>query len=211
MKTKKTIYHLIVDKSGSMSDCIDRTIEGFNEQLKSIQRMCDQYPEQDIAIGLTMFNHQVQTLYHQTAPTVVKPLTVKNYCPDGTTALLDAIGMSVDQLMAAKNESERTIPTTVVVVVLTDGYENASVRYRLADIRSKIAELESTGQWTFSFIGATLDAAEVAEQMNIKRQNSYVFDKANMQSGVFSRLSANLDIYLDKKRKGGDLGNFIEK
>ena len=33
MKTQKTIYHILVDKSGSMSDCIDQTINGFNEQI----------------------------------------------------------------------------------------------------------------------------------------------------------------------------------
>jgi hypothetical protein len=211
MKTKKTIYHLIVDKSGSMSDCIDRTIEGFNEQLKSVRLLADRYPEQDITLGLTMFNERVQPLFYETAPDVVRPLTVKSYWTEGSTALLDAIGETVTYLQQAQVRSEQSVPTTIVVVILTDGYENASSRYRLPDIRSMIAGLEETGKWTFSFIGATLDAVDVAEQMAIKRHNSFQFDKSEMKSQVWDRLSNAVYSYIDKKERGEDLGDFIEK
>lgn len=54
MKTQKTIYHILVDKSGSMSDCIDQTINGFNEQITKIREMEVEFPEQLMTIGLTM-------------------------------------------------------------------------------------------------------------------------------------------------------------
>jgi hypothetical protein len=211
MKTKKTIYHLIVDKSGSMSDCIDRTIEGFNEQLKNICLLANKYPEQDIAIGLTMFNDRVQPLFYETAPEIVKPLTVRSYWTEGCTALLDAIGETVTTLQQAQVRSEQFIPTTVVIVILTDGHENSSSKYRLQDIRRMISGLEETGKWTFSFIGATLDAVHVAEQMAIKRSNSVQFDKSEMKSKVWDRLGIAMDSYMEKKDKGQDLGDFIEK
>ena len=53
MQKQKTIYHLIVDKSGSMGDCIEQTISGFNEQVSKIQQLQTEFPEQDLSIGLT--------------------------------------------------------------------------------------------------------------------------------------------------------------
>ena len=59
MQKQKTIYHLIVDKSGSMSDCIEETISGFNEQVNKIQQLQNEFAEQDLSIGLTTFNNEV--------------------------------------------------------------------------------------------------------------------------------------------------------
>ena len=56
MKTRKTIYHLIVDKSGSMMDCVDNTINGFNEQVNRIKDKALEFTEEDITTGLTTFN-----------------------------------------------------------------------------------------------------------------------------------------------------------
>ena len=53
MKTQKTIYHILVDKSGSMADCIDQTINGFNEQIAKIREMELEFPEQQMTIGPT--------------------------------------------------------------------------------------------------------------------------------------------------------------
>jgi len=98
-------------------------------------------------------------------------LTNKTYRPNGSTALLDAIGLTVariesDIAMAKSKE----IDATAVIVIITDGYENASSLFNLAMIRSTISRLEESGKWTFSFIGATLDAVDVAEQMAIKNK-----------------------------------------
>ena len=63
MKTRKTIYHLIVDKSGSMSDCIESTINGFNEQVNKIKSSALEFPEEEITMGLTLFNDYVDQTY----------------------------------------------------------------------------------------------------------------------------------------------------
>jgi hypothetical protein len=76
----------------------------------------------------------------------------------------------------------REIPTTFVVVILTDGFENSSRNYTLEDIRTIITRLEATGNWTFSFIGATLYVVDIAEQMSIKRQNR--FHRSRMVTSV---------------------------
>jgi len=207
---KKTIYHLIVDKSGSMSDCIDNTINGFNEQVNRITQLEKEFPEQEITIGLTTFNNQVNHHLFQGNPTGVKKLSRETYQPNGGTALLDAIGITVGRIENDTDIGNRENGTTAVIVILTDGDENSSKSFKLEDIRNLIERLEKTGNWTFSFIGATLDAVDVAEQMSIKRQNSYSFDKSQMNEVVWDKLSNSMHGYFDKKKSGRDLGNLFE-
>lgn len=211
MQKQKTIYHLIVDKSGSMSDCIEQTISGFNEQVNKIQQLEKEYSEHEITIGLTTFNHEVYHHFFQSPPAAVRKLNTDTYRPDGTTALLDAIGMTVSSIENEIQYHSNQSNTTVVLVILTDGHENASRMFKLHDIKKTISRLEETGRWTFSFIGATLDAVDIAEGMAIKRSNSFVFDKANMKDGLFDKLSNSMDRYLNKKSNGRDLRDLFSE
>ncbi|MEB3123867.1 MAG: vWA domain-containing protein [Snowella sp.] len=208
MKTQRSIYHLIVDRSGSMSDCIEATINGFNEQLNRIRGMESEFPEQEIKVGLTLFNDTIDHI--SMAETVAKMpyLSKRNYVPNGSTAFLDAIGQT-STLLAEREGSRSGLPTTFVVVVLTDGYENCSRMFNLEQVRAMIQRLEATGRWTFSFIGATLDAVDVARQMSIKAQNSFHFEKDSMKSEVWDKLSTSMRGYFSKKRSGKDLSDFF--
>ena len=209
MEKKKTIYHLIVDKSGSMSDSIENTINGFNEQVNRIHKMEKEFTEQEITIGLSTFNQENYNHFFQCPPSAVRKLTTESYRPDGLTALLDSIGLVSTQIEKDIKEQSEKIDTTVVIVILTDGHENSSRLFKLEDIRKMISRLEETEKWTFSFIGATLDAVSVAESMNIKSQNSFAFDKKDMKKEVWSKLSDSMENYLSKKRKGDDLSNLF--
>ena len=209
MEKKKTIYHLIVDKSGSMSDSIENTINGFNEQVNRIHKMEKEFTEQEITIGLSTFNQENYNHFFQCPPSAVRKLTTESYRPDGLTALLDSIGLVSTQIEKDIKEQSEKIDTTVVIVILTDGHENSSRLFKLEDIRKMISRLEETGKWTFSFIGATLDAVSVAESMNIKSQNSFAFDKKDMKKEVWSKLSDSMENYLSKKRNGDDLSNLF--
>ncbi len=124
--------------------------------------------------------------------------------------MLDAIGITTAQLEKDQQEANRTIPSTVVVVILTDGYENSSREFNMSDIRKMISRLEETGQWTFSFMGATLDAVDVAEQMAFKRQNSMSFDKRTMKNEVWDKLGSSMSLYFEKKRTGKNIDNLFE-
>jgi hypothetical protein len=210
MSRQRTIYHLIVDRSGSMSDCIDATINGFNEQINRIRSIAMEFPEQDIRIGYTIFNFSIDMPAVAQDLNTISPLSRSNYVPTGSTALYDAIGKTTLQLEAF-TDHHSDLPVTYVVVVLTDGYENASQMFTLQNIRSMISRLEATGRWTFSFIGATLDAVAVAAQMSFKTQNSFSFEKREMNAAVWHKLSDSMEHYLHKKRKGKDLSNLYDK
>jgi hypothetical protein len=210
MSRQRTIYHLIVDRSGSMSDCIDATINGFNEQINRIRSIAMEFPEQDIRIGYTIFNFSIDMPAVAQDLNTITPLSRSNYVPTGSTALYDAIGKTTLQLEAF-TDHHSDLPVTYVVVVLTDGYENASQMFTLQNIRSMISRLEATGRWTFSFIGATLDAVAVAAQMSFKTRNSFSFEKREMNAAVWHKLSDSMEHYLHKKRKGKDLSNLYDK
>ena len=197
MKKRKTIYHLIVDKSGSMSDCIDSTINGFNEQVNRIKLKGLEFEEEEITMGLTTFNNHIDHHYFQSNPSTIQLLN------------LDAIGDTITQI-SIQTQSSR-LPTTVVVVILTDGHENASRLFNLVKIRNMISSLEESGKWTFSFIGATLDAVDVAESMSIKKQNSFSFEKGEMNNSVWNKLDKSMNNYFEKKKTNRNLDNLFEE
>jgi uncharacterized protein YegL len=204
MTKQKTIYHFILDQSGSMSDCIDATLSGLQEQRDNIIRIAKEFPEQEIRVGLTVFNQDVQIIY-QNMPTENFPSIQKiEYRPSGSTALLDAIGLSITQV---ENQISRD-GDTAIIVILTDGYENASRFYSLVQIKNLIKSKEDSGKFTFSYLGATLDALDIAEQMNIRRDNSSYFEKSMMKDDVFNKVSNSINDYMDRKRKGENLSKF---
>lgn len=209
MSKQRTIYQFIIDRSGSMSDCITNTVTGFNEQVRRVKKIEQDFPEQEIVMGLTSFNQD--TIHHLLLVPVgsMPVLTADMYRPDGMTAILDAIGLTVKKLEPEVNENTAT---TCVVVIITDGHENASKCYNLAEIKTLISRLEETGKWTFSFIGATLDAVDVAEQMNIRKHNSFSFAKENMDTAVWDKLSNSMCGYINKKHLyDTNLNKFIDE
>jgi len=103
-----------------------------------------------------------------------------------------------------------TIPTTVVVVIITDGHENSSKYFTLENIKQTIARLEKIGKWTFSFLGADIDAVSVAKDLAINQKNSFSFAKATMKNAVWDKLSFSMNNYVDKKQKNISTDNLFE-
>ena len=200
MKQTKTIYHLILDRSGSMIDCLENTINGFNEQIQRIRRIKAEFPDDEMTVGLTIFNEEVIIKYLASDPHDVSLLDSLSYKPGGSTALLDAIGFTVKRIESELERSNNIQDTSVIVVVITDGYENASKVFSMAEIKLMIARLEQTTKWTFAFVGATFDAVEVAKEMSIKSKNSYSFNKNEMDSVVWDKLNFSLVNYSQKKK-----------
>ena len=204
---KKTIYHIILDQSGSMADCIQQTISGFNEQLQVIKKLESEFLEQKILVGLTRFNDTVMPTCFGQPVNQIKPLSVETYVPNGTTALLDAIGSTCLRI-TEDFANELKEDTTVVIVILTDGYENASRRFTSKAIKDLISELEGTGKWTFTYLGATIDAVETASALNIKSRNSRSFNKTEMNES-YEMLSSSLHTYLQQRRSGMQPQDFL--
>ena len=126
MKNKKTLYHFIVDKSGSMSGMEQQTIDGFNTQLEEIQELKNKMPEQEFICSLTFFNSSIHDILINEPVSQLEPLNMTIYRPDGMTALLDAVGKSITQIEKTHKKQLENNEMSVVMVIITDGYENAS-------------------------------------------------------------------------------------
>ncbi|MFY7943969.1 MAG: vWA domain-containing protein [Crocinitomicaceae bacterium] len=190
MKKGKVMYQFILDESGSMQSCMDPIIKGFNQQLETIQQIQHEDPTQNNRISLLLFNHLIREVLSDAEVDACIPLSTTNYSPSGTTALLDAIGTAVDRL----SEADKDETTNFVVIILTDGYENASIRYNYHMIAEKIKSLEATGRWTFTFLGADMDAIHTSKMLNIKSENTIKFSKS-YTSGMMDDISDAIKEY----------------
>jgi uncharacterized protein YegL len=182
MNADLTELAFVLDRSGSMQGLTHAAIAGFNDFLR----------EQQAAPGqarLTVVLFDDEYLLHTDSVPVaeVLPLNTDTYVPRGSTALLDAIGRTIDTLgrrLAATPEPQR--PGKVVVAILTDGLENASTDYTWKDIAARIRHQRDTYGWDFLFLGANQDAIATAAQMNIAAANAATFsaDAAGYGAGT---------------------------
>ena len=163
MKEGLTEIISLVDRSGSMQSILDDAIGGFNTFLRSQQ---DQPGE--AKLSLILFDHEYQIVHQAVDIQQVEPLNQDTYVPRGSTALLDAVGKTIDAVgerLAATAESER--PSQVIVSILTDGYENASQTYSKPKVAEMIKHQTEKYNWAFEFQAANMDAFAAAKELSI--------------------------------------------
>ena len=169
-----SVYHLIVlDESGSMSCVTNQTISGCNETIQTIRLMQDNNKDtQTHYVSVYLFESgRSRYIIHNQPVVEVKDITHKDYCPNGCTPLFDALGFTLMEL----KEIVGTPDTLGYVTIITDGEENSSRRYSLHQVRELIDELKKRDV-IFSFIGANIDAAEYAKNLNISNSMQFVQD-----------------------------------
>jgi len=209
MKNKKTIYHFVVDQSGSMSGSEGPTIEGFNSQLKTLQELKKESPDNEYIVSVTYFEDEVMDIVKFAAIEEIQLLSRENYRPGGMTALLDGIGKSIEAIRRKYDQEIREDLASVVIVILTDGGENASKFYTQNLIAETIKELDATGKWTFSFLGADLDAVSASDNLNIRKENIISFSKGNYDK-VMHQMSSSIRNYENMKSAGNMKSNLFD-
>lgn len=181
---------MVVDESGSMAHLFDATVAGFNEYVATLK---NDMADQPVYISTITFDSSagrptVRCL--QTGVELRDALTLSrhNYKPNGGTPLLDAVG---DAITITENVQTRYETTKQIVVIQTDGENNASTRYNLAAIKSMVEARQARG-WQFVFIGAGLNAFLAGTEMGISAMNtvSYAADEIGTQN-VFRATAAN--------------------
>lgn len=210
MKDNLTEIVFILDKSGSMGHLRGDTIGGYNTYIE------DQKKEPGEAFLTTvLFDDEYVLLHDHVDLKEVQPLTERDYRPGGCTALMDAIGKtinSVGQRLANTPEEER--PAHVIFVITTDGYENASKEFDRAKVKAMIEHQQSKYSWTFLFLGAGIDAYSEAESIGIggvytmSVQASKVGTDNLYKSVTFASNAVRSSVTLDGLNwKVGDVGN----
>lgn len=196
---EKSYITVVLDKSGSMSVAKKETISGFNEQIQSIENNLS--PNIQTQVSLITFNENVEPLFLLEDGNTLEELDDSSYMPRGMTALFDAVDFGIDLLL--DQDDIHDDDTTSLFVIISDGVENASKcdKIKVAD---KIKELESTGRWTFSYMGANVDLQKVASSMNLNLKNMASFDasSANGYSAGMSTTTGALDGYMSTRMRG---------
>jgi uncharacterized protein YegL len=189
----------IVDRSGSMRTIADDMRGGFDTFIGE-QRATPG----ECRVTLVQFDDHYEVVYTAKLLADVPPLEL---VPRGQTGLLDAIGRTLDATgarLAAMKEEDR--PGKVLIVIITDGQENASREYRRARVFDIITTQRTKFAWEFLFLGANQDAIGAAKDLGIATDNAvnYVASAAGAQ-GLMRGLSHNVANY--RTGKGEGIGN----
>ena len=186
-KPKTTEIAFILDRSGSMQIHTEAAIAGFNEFLRDQQSV-----EGHARLTLVLFDDRVELPIDNIPVSEVVALDTDTYTTRGSTALLDAIGQTIDAFkVRIKALPENDRPDQVIFAIFTDGQENASHRFTWLDIAGKIRRRQEKQGWEFLFLGANQDAIATAAQMNIHAHNaataSYSTEGVRGSNKAFSR------------------------
>jgi uncharacterized protein YegL len=171
MNENLTELVLILDKSGSMSGLEKDTIGGYNSMLEKQKSQ-----EGSAHVTTVLFNHQVEILHDRLPLGCVEPITSKEYTVGGMTALLDAVGTTInriDQIQQAEPEENRA--GKVIFVITTDGFENSSREFTYPVLKNLIEKQQKEKDWEFIFLGANMDAVAEAGKIGIHADRSATF------------------------------------
>lgn len=175
----------IIDRSGSMAGKEEDTIGGINTTLQVLKEEEDNNTITNISIKL--FDHEEKMLIRSMNIKNVRPLENKNFIPRGQTALLDAIGNTLNYFMTKRLENENSYNICSIYIV-TDGYENASKNYTSKKIKRMIAEAEENYNIKLLYLAANQDAIFEAGKFGIDSSHAlnYSENSENVNSAYRS-------------------------
>ena len=186
---KSNLLHIcfVLDESGSMYNSVDDVIGGF-------QKLIDEQKGEkngECIISLYRFSDTVKKDYIGKPVDEVSKLI---YSPCGCTAMNDGVGTAIDEIgkwLSDMDESER--PSKNMIVIMTDGQENASKEYNFDTVKAKIKHQEEKYSWTFVYMGTNLQDLKDANRLGIKMRS--VSDSRNITSNY-----SHIDTYVKALR-----------
>lgn len=195
MKNDFTSINIILDRSSSMGKLSNETIYGFNSFLAEQKKVPG-----TATLTLATFASDYKLIHDFVDIQSVKELTEVDYLPAGYTALLDAIGYTIDttgKKLSEMNEEER--PSKIIVLIITDGQDNVSKKFKHSEIFDKITHQRTKYSWEVIFMGISEDQVQGAVNLGVAAHNSvaYTADSAGISS-AYSAISGSMTNY----RKG---------
>lgn len=201
----------LLDRSGSMSDLVADVIGGFNQ-------FCATHRAKPGVCTMTAAQFDSQDPFEVIVPDVdiasVADLDESVYSARGTTPLFDAIGSLIaDAERRLQRRTAQGLPEDdQLVVVFTDGLENASRRWSRAAIFDRIARKQADG-WTFVFLGANQDSYAAAGAMGVARGNTSNYAASSEGTRrAWSSVSRATESYRlkEKRARAASRGDFFE-
>ena len=196
-----TLITVILDESGSMSSVAEQTIAAFNmfvqEQREASSKVGKGF------LTLTKFDApEIKTVYSSRPLEEVPLLDRYTYSPRGGTNLFDAIGLSIANVNSALSSLKEEQRPGVLTLIMTDGYENSSVNFKSDEIKNLVRSAENS-DWTFTFLGANIDAFNAGSAIGMTMHNTASYNTANMAE-TFHAVSAMATTVRGAKMAGVD-------
>ena len=160
----------ILDASGSMYPNTESTIDGFNKFILSQKDI-----NPDAKITLVLFNDNLSVIKNRQKIKDSKPLTTEEYKASGTTAMNDAIGITLSKCLEAQ---ENFTDMKNMVLIMTDGLENSSKSWTALGVKDLIAKCKSKG-WEFIFMGTNIDTFSTGESLGLKESSISFSNNSN--------------------------------
>jgi uncharacterized protein YegL len=169
MNQNLTEIVFILDRSGSMHGLENDTIGGFNGFVKN------QAEAGQTSLTTVLFDNQYEILHNGIDARDIA-LTEREYFTRGSTALLDAVGKTINDVGKRLDETPEALrPGKVIFVITTDGLENASMEFSYDEVKKMIAHQSEKYGWEFIFMGANIDVAKEGGKLGIKADCSFGF------------------------------------
>ena len=180
MKKNLTELVFILDRSGSMVGLEGDTIGGFNAMIEKQKR-----EPGEALVSTVLFDNETQVIHDRLPLDRVSMMTEKEYFVRGCTALLDAVGGAIHHIgNIHKYAREEDRPEKTLVVITTDGMENASRRYDYDKVKRMIRRQKEKYGWEFLFLGANIDAAREAARFGIDADRAANYHADPVGTGV---------------------------
>lgn len=183
MRNDLTEIVVILDNSGSMAPKVMDTIGGLTSFIE-LQKA--QPGEARFTLVEFSGRHNYNVKYNAVPLASVNNFELR---PSGNTALFDAIGKTINAVGKRLSDTpEDQRPGLVSFVIITDGEENNSALFNLAQIKEMIMHQNKTYNWQFSYLGANQDAFSVGASLGT--QSSATYAERNT-AGAFACASNN--------------------
>lgn len=185
----------IIDESGSMYSSESDVVGGFKKTIE------EQKANKDgkVTVSLYKFSDNAKQLY---IGKDINEIDEFEYRPNGLTAMNDGIGKAIDEVGAWLYERDKNgedLPSVNLVVVMTDGLENASQEYTLAQVKEKIKTQTDVYNWQFIYMGSDITTAKDADTLGFKFKT--YSSKANF-SNNYDIINAATTTYRSLTKKG---------
>ena len=187
----RTHICMILDRTGSMESIKQDTIGGFNSYIAAQKSL-----PTPATFTLVQFDSQdpFEVIHKFTDIQMVPDLTGQTYMPRASTPLYDAVGRGINDLKASLGALPEALrPKKIVMVIVTDGQENASREFTGAQVRKMIAEAKEAG-WQFVFLSADESAISDSSSLNIDASNAAFFRKNTAGSNEMWERVANRSV-----------------
>ena len=174
---------MIIDESGSMEIMGEEAVQSASLFLKEQKEI----GVKDTNVSVWKFNNKVTKIINE-CPLSEKDEFSFSYNPEGSTAMYDAIGQAITE----KLDSDRSEGN--ICLILTDGLDNSSRKFKLQDVKNLIKDSEENHSWKFVFVGANIDSWSIGGNMGVGRCINFKATPEGI-SDVFRQTSDSIGRY----------------